>query len=92
MLVWIFLAVALAAVAATVVYAGLAVRAAKNSADRGRYRRAAIVSALLTVVTVVAGGVLTRRARDNGDGAYLANDLAEDMGEDTFLETIAATS
>jgi len=91
MFVWVFLVLAIAATAATVVYGGLAARAPKRSAERKKYVRTAIVTGVLTLVTVAAGGLLTWRAR-NADGASFPNDLVQDVGNDTFLETLAATT
>lgn len=91
MLVWIFLLLAILAVTAAVVYGTLALRAPKKSADRTRYTRTAVAAAALTLVTVVAGGVLTRRPRDVRD--FYANDLiGAGVGDDTFIETLAATT
>jgi hypothetical protein len=98
MLVWVFLALALVALTATVVYAGLAARAAKNSAERAKYGKAAVTAGLLTVITVMAGGMLTSRARNSDnvapDDVYMPNDMMEDAAGDHFLdiETLVATT
>ncbi len=84
MLVWVFLVIAVVLMATSVTTAALAW---KDPQKRGRYIRISIVAAVFTVVSLVVGSTLGYKST-----SYFANDYVQDMGEDTFLETLVTST
>ena len=85
MLAWVVLVLAVVLMAIAVVTAAMAWKDAKK---RGKYVRISVVSAVLTAVALAVGSTLRYRTRDSS----FANDYVQDMGEDTFLETLVTST
>lgn len=88
MMLWVFLVAAVALVTATVVLSALAWL---REDRRTKYVRWAVVCGLSTVLSLVLGSMFRARVV-RGAPAQFANDYLEDMGADTFLETVVTST
>lgn len=82
----VFLVLAIAAIAVSVVSGALAMRAKKGSSTRKKFTRIAIVAAVLTGITVVVGAY-SMRTEDLFDYDFV-NDMLDPIRGDTFLGSL----